>query len=381
MRHPVLTLLVLAAGLAAGEAQDSSGEWMTASGGSWANAGNWLDGTIANGTDNTAFFGVSFYPVNTTATFTLDGAQTIGNLVFTAQTTPSNWSLNTGTGGPLTLDASFDLPSVDVSTAGLQVTVNAVLAGTNGLEKLGAGALVLTATNIYSGGTTLSSGTLLVNGRLTDTGMVTVASGTLGGTGIIYGPVTVESGGIFSPGGAPGTLTISNTLALQSGSKTWMDVNASTLAHDLAQGLAAASYGGTLTVSNLAGTPSAGESFQIFRAAGASGNFSGITPQLTGALRWRFDPDSGALSVVGTNWQPNFSSLTLLSKTNLVIWATNGVPDGTNYLLAATNLALPRANWTRVATNVFDAGGNLVLTNGINSSMPQRFYLILTGGG
>jgi hypothetical protein len=37
---------------------------------------------------------------------------------------------------------------------------------------------------------------------------------------------------------------------------------------------------------------------------------------------------------------------------------TNGIPTATYYVLAPTNLALPAANWTVMATNTFDADGN-----------------------
>ena len=364
-------------------AQDSDGYWSHAGGGGWANANNWDSGTIADGEDNTAYFGLTpLEPrIPASATFTLDGARSIGNLEFLAQTGPDTWFLNTGTGGPLTLDATFDFPGITVSFASQQVALNLVLAGIAGLEKLGTGTLVLTATNTYSGGTVVSAGTLLVNGQITDTGGVTVASGTLGGTGMISGPVTVQSGGVLSPGNPLGTLTISNSLTLQPGSATAIQVNASTLAHDTVKGLSAASYGGTLTVSNLAGTPALGQSFPVFNAASSSGDFSSLAPQLSGGLRWRFNPASGVLSVVSTNLQLKFASVTLLGKTNVILLATNGVPGGTNYVLTSTNLTMLRTNWARLATNVFDVSGNLNFTNAVNANTPEQFFLISVPAG
>ena len=93
-------------------AQDSDGYWSKNGGGSWANAANWDSGVIADGEDNTAYFGLSIEPtIPASATFTLDSARTIGNLFFTAQSGPDNWTFNTGSGGPLTLDATFDFPT------------------------------------------------------------------------------------------------------------------------------------------------------------------------------------------------------------------------------------------------------------------------------
>ena len=88
------------------------------------------------------------------------------------------------------------------------------------LTKIGSGTFTLSGTNSYSGGTTVSNGTLLVNntaGSGTGTGAVTVVSGaTLGGSGVIGGPVTVN--GTLAPGNSGvGTLTISNSLVVNSG--------------------------------------------------------------------------------------------------------------------------------------------------------------------
>jgi autotransporter-associated beta strand protein len=368
-------ILILAFSLALARAQ-ADGYWSNNTGGSWANGNNWLDGTIANGTDSSAYFGFSGYPINANAVFTLDGAQTVGFLYFFSN---NNWTFNAGSGGSLTL--SIDLnedPQINISSAQQRITFNAVLAGNNGMELLGAGTLALNAANTYTGGTIISSGILLVNGSLADTNTLAVNGGILGGAGVISGPVVVASSAMLSPGGSPGTLTISNSLTLQTGSKTWIDINASTLAHDSVNGLSVANYGGSLIVSNLAGTPSLGQSFPIFSAAGSSGGFTSISPQLTGALRWKFNTANGMLSVISTNSQPRFARVSLVAGPGLLLSVTNGVPGSTNYLLATTNLALPRTNWTRVATNLFDVGGNLALTNAIPPAPPLRFFQLMT---
>src|SRR5438309_957998 len=68
----------------------------------------------------------------------------------------------------MTLDATLDHPSITIVSFPNFVTINTVLAGTNGLEKLGAGTLVLAATNTYTygGPTIVSSGTLRLNGKI-----------------------------------------------------------------------------------------------------------------------------------------------------------------------------------------------------------------------
>jgi autotransporter-associated beta strand protein len=105
----------------------------------------------------------------------------------------------------------------------ITVAPTAVISGSGALTKIGSGVLTLSGANTYSGTTTVSVGTLLVNntsGSGTGLGAVHVAAGgTLGGTGIIGGAVTVTNGGVLSPGplNGIGTLTISNSLSCATG--------------------------------------------------------------------------------------------------------------------------------------------------------------------
>src|SRR5512138_2580050 len=106
------------------------------------------------------------------------------------------------------------------------------------LIKTGTNNLVLAGLNTYPGQTIVGNGTLLVSGQV-DQGGVTVTNGTLSGTGTILGPVTVQRDGGLAPGaGGIGTLTINNTLTLQSGSTTQVEVNQAAHTSDLVQGLA-----------------------------------------------------------------------------------------------------------------------------------------------
>jgi autotransporter-associated beta strand protein len=95
---------------------------------------------------------------------------------------------------------------------------------TGAISKIGSGTLTLTTANSYSGGTTIAGGSLLVSnasGSETGAGAVSVAAGTLGGSGIISGPVTCGtgsgSGAFLAPSeGAttPVTFTIQSALTL-----------------------------------------------------------------------------------------------------------------------------------------------------------------------
>ena len=103
--------------------------------------------------------------------------------------------------------ATFDTNGQNVNFA---TTLSLGPGGTGSMDKTGSGILTISASNTYTGATSVSVGTLLVNGSLGNT-TTTVASGaTLGGTGTLAGDVTVN--GII----APGNLDSIGTLGLNS---------------------------------------------------------------------------------------------------------------------------------------------------------------------
>jgi uncharacterized repeat protein (TIGR03806 family) len=77
----------------------------------------------------------------------------------------------------------------------------------------------------------------------------------------------------------------------------------------------------------------------------------------------------------GSPTMPGFNT-SALSGTNLVLSGTNGWPGQLYYLLASTNIALPRSQWIPIATNPFDPSGNFIFTNPANPSTPALFYLL-----
>jgi len=143
--------------------------------------------------------------------FLLQGDVTVGGTrasTIVTTTGTNNFVSLKGTGGV----RIFTVAHVTGGSAA-DLVVDTELRGTSGLIKAGPGVMLLTASNSYSGATTVSNGTLLVTGRLGGSGAVTVGSaGKLGGIGVITGPVTVA--GTLAPGTSPGTLTISSNLLL-----------------------------------------------------------------------------------------------------------------------------------------------------------------------
>ncbi|HMO64167.1 MAG TPA: extensin family protein [Verrucomicrobiota bacterium] len=61
---------------------------------------------------------------------------------------------------------------------------------------------------------------------------------------------------------------------------------------------------------------------------------------------------------------------------HLIIRGTSGIHGESYHVLAATNLALPAAQWTRLATHTFGPGGVFSFTNALTPAASHRFYMI-----
>lgn len=182
--------------------------------------------------------GVSFSEAVAIAAADYTGSQTIvfasslAGQTLTLNTVSINESLTfdmaqanglTLTGGTITLGGGTT--QVFNVASGYSATLSSVIAGTGALAKAGAGELILSNSNTNAGVTTVSAGTLVVDGSTSNA--TTVASGaTLAGSGTLGGDVTVQNGGTLSPGGAGvGTLTVNGNLTLNSGATLALNIN------------------------------------------------------------------------------------------------------------------------------------------------------------
>ena len=179
-----------------------SGVWTNQSGGSWIIAANWTNNAIAGGTDALADFSTQNLSANPAVT--LDGARTAGTLVFDDlnPVTKHGWTLNTGTGDPLTLAASSGPPTIVVKNA--TNIINAVLAGTQGFNKTAAGYLTLAGASTIGGTINVNAGTLDMQNKSGDTSY-TIAQGATLRIGYGTGGGYANTGLTISGNGAAAT--------------------------------------------------------------------------------------------------------------------------------------------------------------------------------
>ena len=209
-----------------------------------------------------------------------------------------------------------------IDTNGQTVTLASNLTSSGGtFTKLGAGSAILGGNNSYTGATTVSGGTLVINGFFANSDVTVENLATLGGSGTIGSLVTVLSGGTISPGNSPGLLTV-GSLDLQAGSTTLMQIigvgsaagNAFTdydkLAITTGGGLG---YGGTLDL-NFANTATFadGTTFDLFGFTGpATGDFSSVVSTGSGSYGGlNFTGLGGVWTALFGGQQITFSELT-----------------------------------------------------------------------
>lgn len=276
--------------------------WTGTSSADWTDSGNWLSNTVPSAASDVVF---SYPSIGNFSTIL--GQDTTVNGLSIQVTGPISISGNTLTinsGGIDMLSASNNATINSALVLGASqnwaiapnrvLTVNGQMSGAGNLT-LWQGTVILTGTNSCTGTTTISNGTLEVNGRMSNP--IAVTGGTLTGTGVLGGPVSVSTHGTISPGPGFAELFVSNTLAVQSGGSISMNVNALTGASDEIAGMTQLAYGGALALNNQAGSFSATNTFKLFDASTYAGAFSSISPSSPGTgLDW----DTSTLATDGT---------------------------------------------------------------------------------
>jgi len=182
--------------------------WVLAVSGSWVDGTKWSSNpTVPNGAGQAAVLNAA---TASPLTVTLDSPQTVGTLLLGNSGDPPagggtpGYTLAAGTSGTLTLDNSGSAAQIAVTDASHAITAPLILAdglvvtpssgatlaisgnisqtAASALTLDGPGALILSGSNSYTGGTTVEAGTLYV------TNAVAIADGT---------SLTVGGGGVF----------------------------------------------------------------------------------------------------------------------------------------------------------------------------------------
>ena len=168
-------------------------------------------------------------------------AGTVGTVTLGAGMSASTLTFNTSGYSVASNTVTLTGGTVDVAS-GATATISSVVAGSAGLTKTDAGTLILSATNTYSNGTTISAGTLQIgsgsssgtlgSGDVTDNASLVfmrsnsfTVSNSLSGSGTVTqsgGTVTLSGSNSFSGGLMvnSGTLILGNDSALGTGTLT-----------------------------------------------------------------------------------------------------------------------------------------------------------------
>ncbi len=268
----------------------------------------------------------------------------------------------------------------DFNSSGTTHTFNGVISGDGGYKRTASisgtgGETVFAAANTYTGTTTIIDGTLRVNGSLAAGSAVTVAGGTLSGTGTISGPVTVQASGTLAPGASIGTLTLDAEPTL--GGTTVMEISSPGSADKLNVTSGTVAFGGTLTVANIGGILTNGNTFDLFDGT-LSGSFATLNLP-NGSAHW----NTSDLNVNGTityvNSNPvgsNFGLGVMVGGSTLanVFGKHAATTDADGDPVTITAVSSP-ANGT-----VSIVGGSNVLYTSTNSASSDSFTYTLSDG-
>ena len=233
--------------------------------------------------------------------------------------------------------ANVQAGGITIDSNGFDLGISQTLSGTGGLTKAGAGRLTLSASNAYAGTTTVTAGSLFIDGTQASGAVQVDAGATLGGSGAIGGAVTMF--GVLSPGNSPGVLSVA-ALVLGGSSTSIFEIDGTTRSTQYdglnITGSSGPTYGGALSL--VFGNGSAfgnTDVFNLFDFTGAAaGDFSSVTS--TGFYSGTWSVSSGEWSLQSGGQTLTFSQ----SAGDLVI-----VPEPT--ALALTGIGIAAAAWAR----------------------------------
>jgi len=359
----------------------------------WNNSANWTPaaGSTIGSSGPT---GTATFDTTGVGQLSLNGAVSLSTIQIDAGS--NSFSINLS-GNTLTLNSSSG-GIIDNSAATISF-LNGVIAGSGGVQQLGAGALILSGADTYSGATTVNTGTLQVNGSIASA--VTVnAGGTLSGTGTV-GSTTISSGTLApgTPGSPTGTLTVNGSLTLSDVANYVVTINGGN-GNSTTNVTGSATVAGTFTAVAAAGTANsytAANTYTVLSATGGisrtflglniSGSFGNLVPYLT------YDTNSKTKNVNqvvmgmtgGTVWLGSTATSGAYDWSTTTNWVGGVVPTATGVTNEpATTVATFGGTTSAITVNSAASAGALLFTSGAAAS---TFYintagtLILNGAG
>lgn len=265
----------------------------------------------------------------------------VGSEVFVRRVATTNWIHDLG------MDLLGPPPDVPWTTGGYMLDMDRTITHIEG--------------NRIFGGTVTGDGDIIAGGG---TSTIAISNGVLAVTGVVGMPA------------APiGKVALTNATLQFSVDTVTTNLVATTL-----------TTGGSSNVINILSLPSVSVPTQVAlveytNAIGGAG-FNFVLGSLvsgggfSGYLSNNVANSSVDLAFVSLPAAPPGFRTVKLSGTNFIASGTNGVPGWPYFILVSTNVALPLNQWTSMATNQFDAGGNFTFTNNVSPGPPQKFYLL-----
>ena len=251
-----------------------------------------------------------------------------------------------------------------------------------GLQKIGAGTLTLTGTNLFSGSTTVQAGKLIVDGIQNGGGIVIQPGAILGGHGAV-GAMNVIGGGMVSPGSSPGKLS-TGSASFNATGQFQVELNGVTpgTEYDQLNVTGTVNLTGSKLNIDLGFTPAINDTFTIIQNDGADAVFGTFANQpdntvfVVGTNVFRINYNAGTgndvvLTYLGVITPPLLGCPKKLT-TGQAQLSGMGFPGMTCTVYANTNLTT--TNWINIGSATANGQGVLqfVDTNAMN--YPMRFY-------
>lgn len=189
-------------------------------------------------------------------------------------------------------------------------TYSGNIGGSGSFTKTGAGKLIISGSNTYTGVTAVNEGSLAVNGSLGNTSVTVGSSAKLQGSGSIGGSVTIASAGILSPGNSIESLAMA-ALTLGSGSNFIQEVDSRATVATQADlvtvfgNLNIANATATLTLTDLAGSWNWVNDTK-FTMINYSGTWNGGLFVMNGTV---LQDDTNFIIADGKGWRINYNDI------------------------------------------------------------------------